>query len=251
MDKRLIIIVFILAGTIGFVWFGVLNTDNPLQVLDDEQQEVQGEITSFYVAPPNLVVETVNLSAARVFATPADRQEEDFLWGDATLVEEHGKRQTWTFSIPTPQLVRKIYVIGEDAQGLTTERTVFPTAGISEIYDALWSDSPEISETLQVGERFTTETFELQLEQILEDSRCPVRGECIQAGRLVVEIMASSDEVAEEQFVISSTEDELKIGKHYVKIVAVRPSARQEDIPPEQYEVTFSIMTNPLDSNEI
>lgn len=248
MDKRIVITVFIILGAIGFIWFSLLEEQNLLQNQDEEPQEVAGEITSLYVALPNLVIETADLSAVSVYATPADRQEEDFLWGEAQLVEQFGQRQTWTFAVPAPQLLRKVYVIGEDANGLTTERTVFPIAGISDIYEALWDTTPNVIDTLAVGDVLVGDEYSLRLEQILEDSRCPADVRCIQAGRLVVEILVSENG-EEERFVISSAEEEVNMGDRYIKIIQIDPHPSEEEIADNEYAVTFSIIDDPLIGN--
>lgn len=217
--------------------------DNPISDPEVEKGEVAGEISSFYLAKPNLVVETINLDSVSLHATPADRSREDILLGEAELVEEFGNRKTWTLEIPKQQLFRKIYAIGTDPDGLTTERVVFPIAGITEIHEVLWEDVPEERFSLKIGERKLIGEKEIVLNQILEDSRCPATSNCIRNGRLVVDI--SIDNEGEKSYVISSNEEELQVNGWFIKIIKVEPKATEEQIVDEEYSVNFSIITDP------
>ena len=205
-------------------------------------KKVSGEIISFYIAKPNLVVETTGLESVSVYATPADRKLEDYLFGEGILVEESGERKTWIIEIPEPQLVRKVYAIGADKNYLTTEREVFPIAGISEIYYALWAEAPEEIVTLSVGESVLVNATKITLNRVLEDSRCPQSAKCIQAGRVVAEVTFVDDKLNKEIFVISSSEEDLHINNNFIKIIKTEPQAEDGNISNEQYKISFSII---------
>ena len=244
MNRKLAWFLVAVVAVVILLWFFVFNDKN--KFLEDIQpkQEVTGEIISFYVAKPNLVVETTGLESVSVYVTPADRKVEDYLFGSGVLVEEYGERRTWIIEIPEPQLVRKVYAIGTDEGGLTTEREVFPIAGISEIYSALWTETPEIIITLGIGESSTVGGTKITLNRILEDSRCPQSTKCIQSGRIVAEISIVNEKFIEEIFVISSSEEDLHINNNFIKMVKTDPPAEEGGISDEQYEVSFSIIKN-------
>jgi len=237
MDKKILGFLVIGAIAIG-AWSVFFNKPQPIPNLISE--EVSGEITSFYLAKPNLVVETIGLESVSFYATPADRSLPDFLLGQGALVEEFNDRQTWTFDIPEAILIRKIYTIGTDRWGLNTERQVFPIAGIPEIYKSLWTEVPEKLVKLQLGQGVVLENGKLTFDRVLEDSRCPVNADCIQTGRLAIELS-----LGEQTFVLSSNDEELNLGNQYLRIVRVFPSAEGIGIKPSEYVVTFSIITNP------
>jgi len=243
MNKKVIVLAVVAVTLVVYAWFGILDRENPLQVLEKEPQEISGEVTSFYVARPNLVVETVGLDSVNIFATPADRQEEDFILGEAVLVEEFGKRRTWTLAIPEQQLIRKIYTIGTDSAGVTTERTVFPIAGIAEIYESLWENSPEIVQEFTIEEEYVIDGKRMYISKILEESRCPIAVTCIQAGRLVIEFVIE-DELSKDLFVVSSNDDELRVNEYFIKILKVLPIAQEGDISVQEYNITLSIISS-------
>lgn len=233
----LVIVAIILLWFFGF--------DDKKKFLDDiqpQKQEVAGEIASFYISKPNLVVETTGLESVSVYATPADRKLEDYLFGEGMLVEEYGERKTWIIEIPEPQLVRKVYAIGADKNSLTTEREVFPIAGISEIYYALWAETPEEIVTLSVGESASINDTRITLNRILEDSRCPQSAKCIQAGRVVAEISFVNENLTKDIFVISSSEEDLHIYDNFIKIIKTEPLAEGDGISNKQYKISFSII---------
>ena len=243
MNKKLIWFLVVVAVAIILLWFFAIDDKNKFLDNVQPQQEVAGEIASFYIAKPNLVVETTGLESVSVYATPADRKLEDYLLGEGILVEEYGERRTWLIEIPEPQLVRKVYAIGTDKNDLTTEREVFPIAGISEISSALWAESTEKIITLDIGGSSAVNSLNIKLNKILEDSRCPQSVKCVQAGRIVAEVSIIGEDLTEEIFVISSSEEDLHIYDSFIKIVKTDPPAEEGgEISNNQYKISFSII---------
>ncbi len=237
-----VVVVLIFCSLGAYVWFGYLDRQNLLQGIVPVEQEVAGEITSFYVARPNLVVETTDLAGVTLYATPADRTKEDAVIGRGVLVEEFGSRQTWTIEIPESQLLRKIYVIGVDDNGITTERTVFPIAGIVDIYRSLWVDAPEVVERVSVGDSIYFDDVEIVFNRVLEDSRCPVGSQCIQAGRLVIELGVLREGGVLEQYVLSSNEEDIHMKPYFITILNIDPPAQEENIQVSEYNIALSII---------
>ena len=44
--------------------------------------------------------------------------------------------------------------------------------------------------------------------------------------------------------VVASNEDELRLDSYFIKIIKINPLAREGDIPPDEYSITFSVITD-------
>lgn len=78
--------------------------------------------------------------------------------------------------------------------------------------------------------------------EVLEDSRCPVDVECVQAGtvKLRIEIQTGDEEEKEEQDI--SLNQNTRIGDHTITFADVFPAQKSEsEIKPKEYEFVFQI----------
>lgn len=236
----------VIAGVLlGFLLALVLVGDIEVDTVKDALTPSKpGAITSVYVAAPNIVIEAEALETVEVYADSAALREK-VLVGTSTLVEASGRQRTWIVAIPDPMFIKEITVEAIDLSGDDVEEYVYPTRGIAEIYRELWESVPETVFSLNVNNvmRVGNDTFTLL--HVLEDSRCPAVATCIHAGRVVTELLFTSETGAQESYIISNSEEEVRIGDHFVRIVSVEPEAQAGvSIPENDYVIGFSIITN-------
>ncbi|MCI5108757.1 MAG: hypothetical protein MRY49_02825 [Candidatus Pacebacteria bacterium] len=225
-----LLILLIISG----IWVALSSKDNYIPIVN-----TNAEIVDFYLSKPNLVIESRNLSGVDIYASPGDPESEDYLLGEADLVESFGQMQTWIFPIPEPEFLREIYTIGYDLALNQTENVYFPIIGVSSIYESLWVNVPEKTLTLSLGESSTVGESEFLFGKVLEDSRCPVEVNCIQAGRIVIEVVVDGKSI-----VISNTDEEVKVGNYFIKISGVFPDANHEGISLDRYRLTLSVISS-------
>lgn len=232
MKKVLVIIISVLVIFLGWAYLknGYTNVV-PLP-------ETEYGIDDFYLTKQNLVLIGGGLSEVRVYGVPVDPTKEDYVLGSMDIVEESEESQTWLLPIPEEQLIKEIYAIGHVSSREHTKKYYFPIAGVSNIHESLWVKIPEKTLTLSVGEFGELKDSKFLFNKVLEDSRCPLEVECVQAGRLVIELLVNNI-----SYVISSADEDVKVSDYYVNIAAIYPDMNHEGISPNEYEVTLLIIS--------
>ncbi len=95
--------------------------------------------------------------------------------------------------------------------------------------------------TLKVGESKNVGDFNLVLNKILEDSRCPVDVVCIQAGRVRAQVNFSAGKTSEAKE-ISSDSKPIVFGIYKISMTDVKPvNTSKKQIETRDYKLSFHI----------
>jgi len=95
--------------------------------------------------------------------------------------------------------------------------------------------------TLGVGEKGTVGTLSVTFNAFVQDSRCPVDVECIQAGAVNINVTFTSGNTTVTKNMPSDEVPQQFAGYH-ISIVNIAPDRHsREEIPPNAYRITFHI----------
>ncbi len=95
--------------------------------------------------------------------------------------------------------------------------------------------------TLAVGATAFKSGLLITLNKILEDSRCPIDAVCIQAGRLLAELVLKSN-TEEATYTIGTDKPALKFDVYTISLEAISPIPNsQESMESRRYVLTFKV----------
>jgi len=240
------LIVAIVIILLGF--FGWLVYSKRAQLVQNNTGATNA-IESFVVERPNLVARGNNsLVRVEIWGVPLKTnvtESEHLLLGNASKGSATTITATvWTLPIPqTPMSLSDIYAKGYDQSGKLIAKKSLELSGTSSIYEALWLDMSRKDLTLGVGEVGTAETITLKLLKITEDSRCPVDVQCIQAGRVAVDVeISNTTDKKLTKLNLKSNNDPYEYGGYFIEISNVEPVKKPtETITQDEYKITFTI----------
>ncbi len=167
------------------------------EVVDDTKNDLpKSGFKSFEVERPFFVIESSGFESVAIYGVPTGTDIKDsshVAIATTTLATEKNNEQIWKGMIPNePILLSEIYAVAVDSLGNKSERYYFPLKGASDIYNALWFETP--SEVLELLLKDTKEVngIKFELTKIISDSRCGVDINCISAGSVKIEVMAKA-----------------------------------------------------------
>jgi hypothetical protein len=147
--------------------------------------------------------------------------------------------------------------MNEQTQGIDTKTALSGLLLVLVIAGGAWLylQGPLASEgklSLALGESKTAEGITIGLTKLVEDSRCPVDVQCIQAGTVRVEGTVND---LKRLFVFALNEPQQVEGK-VLTLIDVEPGVKQADttVVPSEYHFTFSVGSPPqlmLYTNEL
>jgi hypothetical protein len=188
------------------------------------------------------VIRGQNLSSVQVWAVPTGTgitEKDHVKIGDAVRDEEglmkNTEIQVWRLAVPKePQLVTALYVKGYK-DGKSAGIVEFPVEGATDIYNALWGEvaNPDTSKdmVLNVGGKGTLGDVELTFIKVLEDSRCPIDVQCIQAGTIrvaiTIKITINKTSIETKNFILSSANPSLLYRGYKVTMATIEPQKKQ------------------------
>lgn len=95
--------------------------------------------------------------------------------------------------------------------------------------------------TLAIGQTATFRDLSLTLNSLVQDSRCPIDVECIQAGTANFNVTLASGGQTETRNMLSS-EAPYRFGIYTISIVNTDPAREsKKEISPDAYRITFHI----------
>ncbi len=95
--------------------------------------------------------------------------------------------------------------------------------------------------TLSIGEKSTVGDFTITLNKFVQDSRCPIDVQCIQAGAITVNV-TMTDDIKTETKNFASDEVPQEFGVYKVSIVGIEPAREStKEIDQKDYKITFQI----------
>jgi hypothetical protein len=184
-------------------------------------------ISEFSVEQANFTIEARDLSAVEVWYSPTDNQPgmlNDILLGNAVLISENNGRQIWQMPLPTGSISpSRIYVKGYNREGVMVSERNLPQS----MNTWATNNTMGVPETVGVrfGETVTALNLSIRPTRLLEDSRCPVDVQCIQAGRVTAEIeFISGGQTRREN--ISTDGNAVIFESFRIRLEEVRPEAR-------------------------
>lgn len=100
---------------------------------------------------------------------------------------------------------------------------------------------PEVSTTtLIVGETKQIRGISITLKSIIEDSRCPVNVQCVQAGRVIADVIVKYPNETREEFI--TTDSSGGSFGYFFSATDVFPTKNgTPQIKPDDYKITISI----------
>lgn len=105
--------------------------------------------------------------------------------------------------------------------------------------------TPDLSGTvtLSVGEGEAVGPLFVRLEEVVQESRCPIDAECIEAGAITVRVTLQTP--GEKRTVnIPSDEVPYEFNEYRISVADIQPPLRSgEEIAQSEYEITFNIET--------
>ena len=111
---------------------------------------------------------------------------------------------------------------------------------------------PEVGEsfTLEPGEGVTLESdgIGVRFMQVLEDSRCPTRVQCVWAGdaAVVVELAPQAGDAAEHTLHTNVGQKSIVLGRYELSLLELSPYPDEpRSIPPEDYRATLVVQERP------
>ncbi len=242
MNKIIVGFVIIVIIAAGAAWWFLAERPG------EDGEEIKTELIDFTYDGANrrFVATGRNLGRVDVLGVPAGDGEvaltEYEKLGKMTIDSED-EIQTWVLPVPKyPLPISEIIAVAYDQMDAEAGRMSLAIIGETEIYNTLWLEIPFEEAVLSVGESFTTENLTLKLVDIAEDSRCPAGVECIQAGRVTVDVETTLDGKT-SMISLKSDEGERTIGEvFFVNIVKIEPPAREgRTLAATDYEITFYI----------
>jgi hypothetical protein len=228
-----IIIVLALLGYAASMFIGTRDT------------ATEARLDTFIVEKPNLVLIGSGLSRVEIWAVPTgtgitdtDHQK----LGEATRTNIGTTTdERWIFQIPqNPILVTEIYTKGFNANGDAVGKLSLDTTGATSLYELLWDIEAAHESNIKIGETMTAGALTLKAIRVIEDSRCPADVQCIQAGRVRLEVQASSPQGTNT--IILGSDTSLTHGKYIISLVGVTPTTKSsQQIKASDYIFTISV----------
>jgi|GEM_PF-1333959 len=198
----------------------------------------------------DFVIRGMDLSTVELWVIPSgtDVTKDEYIrLGNAELESKSSVEEVWTFPIPTdPLLITEIF-----AKGFRYKKEIgrvsFPVVGATDIYNALWgrnssADTGSKELDLVPGQTGTFGTLSVTFNTIVQDSRCPVDVQCIQAGELVVALTLSNGKVTKDVIISSAEPSGKEFMEYSILIGKIEPVKTQEVSPQNtQYTVHFLV----------
>jgi hypothetical protein len=203
-------------------------------------------ISAIRVQKPNIVIEGQNLAKVEVWGTPTGTgiTESNYqLLGIAGRSDFNNPNSNWIFPIPkNPMLLTEVFARGFDKNGSSVQMSLKET-GATSIYDALWGEKTQESGNLVLkpGQTGTVGQLSLTFNSLVQDSRCPIDVECIQAGAVNTNVTLAVPGFKQTRN-MPSDEVPLEFHGYKISIINIEPSRRSgQEIPGGLYVITFHI----------
>lgn len=213
MIKPYISILITIAVLGGVVWYYSNNQQRLDSFFAGLFSKSDAQIESIGVINDEFVIQGKDLSTVELWVIPSGTEiteSQNIKLGNAELQNRSEIGEVWVYPIPKePLLITGIYAKGFNNRSREIGRVDFPVIGTTDIYNALWGrnttseNSKEL--VLKSGEKGVFESLTLTFNDIVQDSRCPIDVQCIQAGELVVNLNLKEG-AATRSIVLSSTE---------------------------------------------
>lgn len=95
--------------------------------------------------------------------------------------------------------------------------------------------------TLNIGQKGSVDTFSITLNKFVQDSRCPIDVQCIQAGAVTVNV-TMTDDIKTETKNFASDEAPQTFGVYKVSVIGIEPAREStKEIDSKDYKITFHV----------
>lgn len=148
--------------------------------------------------------------------------------------------QIWQFTVPKdPVLATAIFARGYGAPGAQSVDVPLPEEGATALNNAIWAKSGDV--TLGPGESGTVAGLTVTFNALVQDSRCPVDAQCIEAGAVNTNVTFAANGTSTTRNMPSDEVPQEFEGRR-ISIVSVAPDRRSNaEIAPGDYRITFHI----------
>lgn len=242
MLKYLVALVLLLAGIVAFAYLHI-----------GTSTYAAAEVADISVQKPSIAIAGMRLARVEVWAIPAGTgvsEDQYQLLGEASLASTSPDSvQHWLFPIPAqPLLVTEIFARGYSQDGKMAGQRSLPQIGATDLYAALWGSASSTSGTVVAtttevtigpGQTGIIGGLSITFNSFVQDSRCPIDVQCIQAGAVTVNVTLSAGGQSEVRN-FPSDEVPYSFGSYKIFIENIAPPRRSKtEIPPAEYRITF------------
>jgi len=242
MLKYLVALVLLLAGIVAFAYLHM-----------GTSTYAAAEVTAIAVQKPNIAIDGMQLARVEVWAIPTGTsvtEDQYQLLGEASLASSSpDSTQHWLLPIPAqPILATEVFARGFSQDGKMAGQQSLSQRGATDLYDALWggaSSTPAIvvatttDVTIGPAQTGVIGDLSIRFNSFVQDNRCPIDVQCIEAGAVTVNVTLSAGGQSEVRN-FPSDEVPYSFGSYKISIVNIAPPRMSKtEIPPAQYRITF------------